>query len=317
MGGLYNNPTKTQFYPHYSFNGLFFGIEHEVDKNRYGSECSSYNDMGSDGVCDGHAIEKLWGADRVFVTTDGLDHGLEVIFMPMTYGYIATRAPFKTYFKMMDKRGYVNNTVRPGMHIHVSKRGLGTTPEEYQHTLANLFMFWASHWEQYVLRFTRRLPTKERYGGMGTQVQYDFGQLTTEQKVIDYLRHATPAALSHCMYFGTNDDGRGTMTTVEQFFSDATHQFDSGKGKDRWTIETRAWASTTNYNHFMATVEFLYDSIKQAKKWSLDDARNITWQEYMNSTAHYRHLNKVLEELGIIPIDKPVAQTPEYAVAHT
>jgi hypothetical protein len=136
---------------------LWMGMELEVDKG---------------GCIDEKAkeISEILGEDRAFFERDGtIGNGFEIISHPFSMAYWKREhgERYKAACKRLLEMGYrSNDTESCGLHIHVSRTGLGEDIDERDKTLGKIYILLNRFWEE-IFRFSRRKRSQlESYAKM-------------------------------------------------------------------------------------------------------------------------------------------------------
>lgn len=124
----------------------FFGVELEI---------------GHAGRDDDNAEELLDIANKesemIYIKCDGsLDDGMEIVTHPMSLDYHLEKFCWDALTARAIKLGYRSHqTSTCGLHVHVSRDGLGETYEEQEATISRILYFTEAHWNE-LLKFSRR-----------------------------------------------------------------------------------------------------------------------------------------------------------------
>ena len=124
----------------------FFGVELEVDHGGHDDE---------------KAEELLnlvnYPDERIYIKSDGsLDEGFEIVTHPMSINYHMNQFPWDNLTVHAAHLGYRSHqTSTCGLHVHVSRNGLGETYEEQEETISRILYFVEAHWNE-LLKFSRR-----------------------------------------------------------------------------------------------------------------------------------------------------------------
>ncbi len=96
-------------------------------------------------------------ADHMYIKTDGsLDDGMELVTHPMTLEYHLDNFDWDEICDCAVHMGYRSHqTSTCGLHVHVSRDGLGNTYEDQEDTISKILYFVEFHWNE-LLRFSRR-----------------------------------------------------------------------------------------------------------------------------------------------------------------
>ena len=126
--------------------GIFYGVELEVDRG------------GQSTVNAGEVLEVAnFKGNHLYIKRDpSLAEGFEVVSHPMSLYYHCNEMCWEDVLNKLWKLGYSSQeTLTCGYHIHVGRKGLGSTLDEQEASIANIICFVDNHWEQLV-RFSRR-----------------------------------------------------------------------------------------------------------------------------------------------------------------
>lgn len=130
----------------YGDSKRYFGVELEVD---YGG----HDDEKAEEILD--AIN--YPDERIYIKSDGsLDDGFEIVTHPMSLNYHMNKFPWDDLTDRLIHLGYRSHqTSTCGLHIHVSRDGLGDSYDEQENTISHILFFVEMHWNE-LLRFSRR-----------------------------------------------------------------------------------------------------------------------------------------------------------------
>ena len=124
----------------------FFGVELEIDH------------AGKD---DDYAEELLDIAneegEKIYIKSDGsLDDGMEIVTHPMSLDYHMNHFCWDKLTAHAIRLGYRSHqTSTCGLHVHVSRMGLGENDSEQEDTISRILYFVEAHWNE-LLKFSRR-----------------------------------------------------------------------------------------------------------------------------------------------------------------
>lgn len=124
----------------------YLGVELEVDVG---------------GHDDDHAEELLNIAnspdERIYIKSDGsIDDGFEIVTHPMALDYHMNEFCWFDILHRAVQMGYRSHqTSTCGLHVHVSRAGLGASYEEQEETISHILYFVEQHWNE-LLKFSRR-----------------------------------------------------------------------------------------------------------------------------------------------------------------
>ena len=125
----------------------YFGVELEVDRGHNKDELAN------------ELFDEIDDAEELFkCKTDGSlgNEGLEIVTFPCSFQFMLEEYPFDDITKIAIRNGYTSHDAGTcGLHIHVSRDGLGETEMEQDLTVAKLMILFDRFWDKLV-RFSRR-----------------------------------------------------------------------------------------------------------------------------------------------------------------
>lgn len=220
----------------YGTGRRYYGVELEIDES---------------GECDCSAEKILGVANKVFnhlyIKHDGsLDDGFEMVSHPMTLEYHLHNMPWQKIMQKAIELEYRSHQARTcGLHVHISRKGLGNTYEEQEATIAKILYFYEKFWNE-ILKFSRRTEGQanrwaRRYGG---------GLINPKET----LKHAKSACL-----------GRYVAVNLE----------------NENTVEMRIFRGTLKYSTFAATLQMVDEICDVAVSLSDEELQNLTWLDFV------------------------------------
>ena len=227
---------------------LYMGVELEIDKG--GEDHENAQELME--------IVNDWST-KAYCKHDGsIYNGFEIVSHPCTLGYHLNN--FRWYELMqkalaMDYRSHETHTC--GLHIHISREGLGDTFDEREATIGKILYFIENNWDC-VLRFTRRTQGNlerwaSRYGLEATPEE------TYQKAKGDYNRY-------RCVNL-----------------------------RNAHTIEFRIYRGTLNYNTFAATLQFTHLLCELCKNLTTEEVEEMRWSDLTeNIPEEYTALRKYL-----------------------
>lgn len=95
--------------------------------------------------------------ERIYIKSDGsIDDGFEIVTHPMTLDYHMNEFCWPDILHRAVQMGYRSHqTSTCGLHVHVSRAGLGSSYEEQEETISRILYFVEQHWNE-LLKFSRR-----------------------------------------------------------------------------------------------------------------------------------------------------------------
>lgn len=225
--------------------GLFLGIELETQPSK-----ASF--AKSDLVC--RKFEEFDPEARNFyLQRDGsIDwsggYGIEICSHPRTEkGVLA--APWPQLMKTMKELGYrSHNGGMCGMHVHLSRDGLGPTPGRVRHVAVGMNYLIEANWLDFV-RFSRRAESQLRWCG-----QSYMSGTANRREIAEYFA-----------------EERGIMSSTDRYL--ALNPANS------YTVEVRLFRGTLRYETFLASIELLRTMVMLAKKETQNGLRDMTMDD--------------------------------------
>lgn len=134
------------------------GVELEIDSK----ESISFDTLSEDAK----SLQKILNADKsyVYIKRDGsLQHGFEIVTHPISLFHHMHSVQWRDFMKEALSRGYrSHSTTTCGIHVHVSRSDLGTTPEDCDASI-DILVQWVEHnWDK-LLVFSRRRVQEMRH----------------------------------------------------------------------------------------------------------------------------------------------------------
>lgn len=240
--------------PHLVFHGdgpRFLGVEVEVD---YGDDADPLINLAGEEF--GHIYLKEDGSLGIM--------GVEIVTHPATLDYHLNEFPWKEVIKAAKAGGYrSHSTTTCGLHVHVSREGMGDTPQKQDLTLSNLIILFYKHWEKMV-QFSRRDPSTLYQWAKGnhTYKYSDTPEFTDEE-------------LQHCK-------GRDRYVAINSL--------------PDFTIEFRMFRGTLNYETLMATLEMVDHMVSLAMDYTSKQIYKLTWADIKTAAGKYTYLPEYLEK---------------------
>ena len=207
---------------------LFAGIELEID------------DAGEDND-NAERVTEI-ADNQIYCKHDGsIRNGFEIVTHPATIDYHLHNFPWEQICKEAIKLGYhSHNTTTCGLHLHLSRAGLGKDEMEQDLTIAKLLLFFESNWGDLV-RFSRRTP----------------------QALNDWAKR-----------YGKRDD-----ETAWQLLDRAkgSGRYFAVNLKKEATVEFRMFKGTLKYETLIATIQLIDVIQRICKITSIDEMHNMTF----------------------------------------
>lgn len=215
---------------------LYLGIELECDKG------NERNSIAHDLLTRYSQEESLF-----YIKQDGsLDCGYEIVTHPFSYDEIINhKSLFKSIMDDSIKAGFKSHDAGTcGLHIHVSRKGLGDTIDQQDDTIAKIIYLYEKEFASF-LKFSRR----------------------TEQQLRQWANR-------YC------DDTRITTLTAKDVYETAKGTSDRYRAinlENRHTIEFRFFRGTLNIDTFIASVQLINNMIGLCINTTLDSIEFVTF----------------------------------------
>lgn len=231
--------------------GLYFGIEQETD--------SGYN---RDDYC--LDLAEHSENDKLFVMKEdsSLDNGVEIVSYPCSMRYFNEAYPFDKIREIANKYDYVShNSGNCGLHIHVSRAGLGNTSVEQDLAIAKIMFLFDKFWDN-IFKFSRRRNSRWCYKPDAKINPDDLPAVAIDKAKVNQYDHCRAVNLQH------NN-----------------------------TVEFRVFRGSLNPVTVKASIQFVYLLCKWVMSHSLLECQNVTWDELVASD--YEELNAYLEHKNL------------------
>lgn len=169
---------------------------------------------------------------------------IELDTMPCSLEYHKQKMRYKELFKYLDSIGYKGHDCdSAGLHIHVNRSYLGSTPLLQQLTISKI-LYILEKFNQHICVIARRDNEYSKFIG---------GKENEESVVELYNKYK----------------GYGKRSALNLRHSD--------------TIEFRMFKSTLKYETFIVTLEFVKDIVDYAKSINVEDIEGIKWKDLFNT----------------------------------
>lgn len=238
----YSYKPDPEFYGNNS-NNRFFGVELEVDK---GNECE-YT-----------AQEIIDNNQEIYCKHDGsLNDGFEIVSHPCTLDYHLYQLDWQGIMEICKDNNFLSHdAVTCGLHVHISKKAFGNSPQEIELNTAKLIYLFEKFWSQ-IKTFSRR----------------------TEKQINDWAKNYGLNTINEAITEYKNKKGRYYAVNLTN-----TH-----------TIEIRIFRGTLNYNTFAATLQFINLLLDTVMFGTIQDIQSLTWEEVVNGAKEYKELTEYLQ----------------------
>jgi hypothetical protein len=242
------------YVPHLQFYGdgpLFMGVELEVD---FGHDANPL-------------IDAVGNENQAWLKSDGSlsNRGIEIVSHPATLDYHKTEFPWKRLIRAARDGGYTShNAGNCGLHVHISRRGLGDSYDKRDLALSNLMVLFYRHWNE-LTQFSRRQP----------------GQLSSW-------------AMGNHLYKESAGRSRMTKHDLDNCKSGGRRYVAINCGNSS-TIEFRMFRGTLRYDTLMATLELVDLMTAIATSSRTSDLYRTTWKGIRRAAYGYEFLPEYLE----------------------
>ena len=247
-------------YPIFHGNGpLFMGVELECDEGNKNVDPSFIGNLSqySEG-------EKLF-----YLKEDGsLDRGFEVVTHPASLNYHMKKFPWGNIVDVVSGAGYSSHdTDTCGLHVHVSRAGLGRTPSSQELVLSKMVLLFWRFWDQ-LATFSRRDLSRLREWSKGN---HEHSQYYTGNIVHDL------------------DDIKGS--------NDRYVAINMHTGQE--TVEFRLFRGTLRRDSIIATLQMLDVLIRLCQDVGITKIYSMNWEEIIERAQVYNELSTYLHIHGL------------------
>ena len=276
------------FTPYLVFHGdtragqaLFMGVELEVDRHRRGEvgypNIESFLDEARRILTPIQRIQNVDDMGLLYFKEDGsLRNGVEIVSNPATLDFHMDTMPWRGIMEIAkDNRLYGHNTDTAGLHIHVSRTGLGINKAEQEYTLAKLVMLMWRLWPE-LFAFSRRTESTMSNWAVPNHM-YVPGVRSCD--CIDKM-------CNHCMSNLAYDLIKRGNESVSKF---TQQKYTAVNTRPRDTLEFRLWRSTLRYETFMATMQLTKLLIDMSREFDITHLGYVNWEELMSQAARHEY----------------------------
>ena len=276
------------FTPFLTFHGdtrtgqaLFMGVELEVDQHR--SRDHGYPEIESfldDAQRILRPIQRIHNVDDnglFYFKEDGsLRNGVEIVSNPATLDFHKDTMPWRSIMDIAkDNRLFGHNTDTAGLHIHVSRTGLGINKAEQEYTLAKLVMLMWRLWPELFVFSRRTLETMHNWAVPNHMYVPDVRSCDCTDKMCN-----------HCMSSLAYDLIKRGNESVSKF---TQQKYTAVNTRPRDTLEFRLWRSTLKYETFMATMQLTKLLIDMSREFDITHLGYVNWEELMSQAARHEY----------------------------
>lgn len=230
-------------------DNLYFGIELEVDD--VSNNCEELTDVTS-------AIKENF----YYYKWDGsLENGFEIVTHPMSVDF-ASDYDWNTKLETINSYGLTSqNNDTSGLHIHVSRKGMGSNKTEIDETISKV-LFLHERFKNEIIQFSRR-------GGENSYARfYTLMHGDTPKKLLEKAKSGE----------------RYSIINLEP----------------NHTIEFRGFKGTLNGDHLKAAIQFTYEIIQFARLSTEDEVAKISWEDMIETFNLRPELENYLQERDLM-----------------
>ena len=283
-----NGLQEYHFTPFLTFHGdtragqaLFMGVELEVDEHR--NRDTGYPDISSfleDARRLLTPIQRTHNVDDnglFYFKEDGsLRNGVEIVSNPATLQFHMDHMPWRSIMDIAkDNMLFGHNTDTAGLHIHVSRTGLGISKAEQEYTLAKLVMLMWRVWPE-LFAFSRRTEnTMNQWASPNHMFVPDVNTCDCVDKMCNY-----------CMSNLAYDLIKRGNESVSKF---TQQKYTAVNTRPRDTLEFRLWRSTLKYGTFMATMQLTKLLIDMSMKFDISYLGHVDWEDLLSQAADHEY----------------------------
>lgn len=220
----------------YGNEDLYMGVELEVD-------------LGGENSCCAEEILNIanFQCNHLYCKHDGsIEDGFEMVSHPMSLEYHRRKMPWEKIFDKAVSLGYRSHqTSTCGLHIHVSRTGLGNSFETREDVISRIVYFIEAHWNE-LLKFSRR-------------TEYSINRWASRYGLSDNTKNTYDKAKKG------NGMGRYVCLNLQNYN----------------TIEFRIFRGTLKYETFVATLQLVHEICTKAIKMSDKDFESMCWSDFV------------------------------------
>ena len=217
----------------------FLGVELEVD-------CGGHDEENAERL-----LDLVNDPDElIYIKSDGsIDDGFEIVTEPMTLDYHMNQFPWDELCSEAIHMGYRSHqTSTCGLHVHVSRNGLGESYEEQEEVISRILFFVEAHWNE-LLKFSRRSEySMNRWAAR-------HGYEHTPKEILDKAKSSSNryVAVNLCNYH---------------------------------TIEFRLFRGTLKLNTILATLQLVNRICDVAQNLTDQELQSLSWSEFVSNIDH-------------------------------
>ena len=220
----------------YGDEKLYMGVELEID-------------LGGESSCSAEEILNIanFQCNHLYCKHDGsIEEGFEMVSHPMDLKYHQNEMPWQRIFDKAINLGYRSHqTSTCGLHVHVSRAGLGSDYTTQEDVISRIVYFIEAHWNE-LLKFSRR-------------TEYSINRWASRYGLSDNTKNTYDKA--------KKDNGMGRYVCLNL--------------QNYNTIEFRIFRGTLKYETFIATLQLVHEICTKAIKMSDKDFESMCWSDFV------------------------------------
>ena len=266
---LFSHQTISEYYYKpvpifYGDGDRFFGVELEVDD-------AGESDESAEAVTD---IANRRNT-HIYCKHDGsLDDGFEIVTHPMTLDYHCSQMPWEAVLRECREMGYLSHKASTcGLHIHVNRTSLGSTPAEQDACIARILYFFEKQWDE-LLKFSRR--TEYQLSKWAAR----YGYREQPQELLDHAKQGL---------------GNGRYACINL--------------QNTETVEFRIFRGTLKYNTLIAALQLVDRVCEAAFSLSDKEMKSLSWTTFVSDCTE-PELVRYLKERRLY-VNEPVGGEEE------
>ena len=195
--------------------------------------------------------------EKIYIKCDGsLDDGMEIVTHPMSLDYHMNHFCWDKLTVHAIKLGYRSHqTSTCGLHVHVSRDGLGETYEEQEATISRILYFTEAHWNE-LLKFSRRSEYSMNRWAARHGYDHDPKKLLDKAKSDRNRYTAVNLCNAHTVEFRLF---RGTLklNTILATLQLVNHICELAYRLTDHDLQTMAWSEFVGYIHEPELIQYL------------------------------------------------------------
>jgi hypothetical protein len=201
--------------------------------------------------------------DDIYCKHDGsLDDGVEIVTHPATIDYHCNQLEWSALISIARSYDFTSHSCGTcGLHVHVSRMGLGYDDNHRDLTIAKIMLFFERNWDN-IVKFSRRSNYALEH--WAKRVALNYTDADTEDDLIEKSK--------------AFDCDRYTAINLT----------------NRKTVEFRIFRGTLKKTTLLASIQFVDVLVNKCKDTSLNDFHSLTWDAVFSDTP-YKELNDYIQ----------------------